>query len=203
MDKKFIFLKGSTGLLVYLCLAWFAPAGVAQSGVSERHGALLKLADEIVRQHPNISHINLLEAQARQGKVTFIDVRTPGEFAVSRIPGAINISDGQALLEYARQHPQQQLVLYCSVGRRSAKFTELLHSQGVSQASNFVGSIFAWGNVGLGLENDAGMTKAVHPFNWFWGWRYLDASLHASQPREVVIDQGLTPPSTGRRSSHR
>ncbi|MEM9620031.1 MAG: rhodanese-like domain-containing protein [Pseudomonadota bacterium] len=149
---------------------------------SPRQAALTDLARDIVEQYPDIPHVDVHALQDRLAGVTLIDVREPAEFAVSRIPGAININDADTLLAFARTH-DKPLVLYCSVGRRSADFTELLHRAGEAQAVNFVGSIFAWGNQGMALEDDQGTTDAVHPYNWFWGWRYLDAQLHASKPR--------------------
>lgn len=149
---------------------------------SSRQVALDKLAQDIERDHPEISHISLDELRRERANITLIDVCEPQEYAVSRIPGAINISDPEALLAFTQSH-DKPLVLYCSVGRRSADLTNYLHQQGVSHASNFVGSIFAWGNAGLKLVDDQGETEKVHPYNWFWGWQYLDDKLHASKPR--------------------
>jgi len=114
-----------------------------------------------------------MEAVAARGEnVVLIDVREAEEFAVSHIPGAINISSKSALLDFAK-NSDRDIVLYCSVGRRSAKLTEYLHGNGQSQASNFSGSIFEWANHGRALQNKEGPVKAVHPYNWYWGWRYL------------------------------
>ncbi len=170
---------------VSLCLlgsSLFSMPLVQAAEVSARQAALSKLAQEIVSDHPDIPHIGLGALREKTEQVLLIDVREPKEFAVSRIPGAINISAPEALLQYAQNH-DGPLVLYCSVGRRSADLTAYLHAQGITHATNFVGSILPWGNAGLPLLDDQGATELVHPNNWFWGWQYLDDALHATKPR--------------------
>ena len=168
-----------------------APYALSQS--SAQVVALRELAQEIRSDHPNVPHLNLEEVQQRIGQFTVIDVRDPEEFQVSQIPGAINIHEPEALLKFANEH-QGDLLLYCSVGLRSAQLTELLHSQGATHTTNFVGSIFAWGNQGLALTNAQGETGFVHPYNWYWGWRYLNSDRHPPDSSEADDLMGLERP---------
>ena len=168
-------------LLVGVCTLLLTPITHADEP-SARQQALTELTEEIRRDHPRIPHLDIEEVRAQGDNIVFIDVREPREYAVSHIPGAIHINDRDSLLSFAQEHSDTTLVLYCSVGRRSAELTDYLHEQGALQAVNFVGSIFAWGNQNLPLKNEDGPTKFVHPYNWFWGWQYLDAELHANKP---------------------
>ncbi|MFK7913898.1 MAG: hypothetical protein AB8B93_08295, partial [Pseudomonadales bacterium] len=43
----------------------------------------------------------------------------------------------------------------------------------VGTIMNLSGSIFEWFNSGRPLTNSSGETDEVHPYNAWWGWRYL------------------------------
>ena len=160
--------------LVLLC-SLPPPAGADDQPQS----ALAGLMDEIEQKYPNTPHIRLDQAKARLSTAIFVDVRQPQEYAVSRIPGAINVHDPDELLAFASA-TNEPIVLYCSVGYRSAERAKQLRDAGLTNVTNFTGSIFAWANENLRLEDDLGPTDDVHPYNWYWGWRYLDD--RAQQP---------------------
>ena len=145
--------------------------------------ALTELATEIKASYPSVTHLNLAQARARLGDAVFVDVRDAEEFEVSRIPGAIHIADPETLTRYA-ESSGKPLVLYCSVGYRSAEMAKHLQNAGVTAVENFTGSIFAWANAGLPLENAHGAARAVHPYGWFWGWRYLEETITRSEVPE-------------------
>lgn len=80
-------------------------------------------------------------SMSEQG-VLLIDVREPGEFAVSHLAGAINIPL-DALLEKGLPKDAEvdgRVVLYCTIGRRSGLAAKRLTDGGVS-AYNVVGGI--------------------------------------------------------------
>ena len=178
-------LCGFVALVFMTILPGSIRAETPEADLSDRQQALNELALDIISEHPNIPHIASDQARNRVGRATFIDVREAKEFAVSRIPGAVHINDAEALIAFAREH-DQPLVLYCSVGQRSAEFTRVLHEAGLDHAVNFVGSIFAWGNLQYGLEDDLGPVDHVHPYSWLWGWQYLDKQLHAYEGRSAA-----------------
>ena len=62
----------------------------------------------------------------------------------------------------------REVVVYCSVGYRSSAIAASLQELGVS-VRNLRRSIFGWANQGLPLENAAGVTLFVHPFDETWG----------------------------------
>jgi rhodanese-related sulfurtransferase len=99
-----------------------------------------------------------------------LDVREPGEFAVSHLHGAINVSpDASAADAIKKIDPARPVVAYCSVGYRSSKLAQRLIDAGVKNVSNLEGSIFAWANEGRPLEKDGKPAKTVHPYNAVFG----------------------------------
>ncbi len=105
-----------------------------------------------------------------------IDVREPEEFEVSRLPGAVLAGKPLAAwLERLDTPKDKRLVVYCSVGYRSAILARELQKAGFTHVFNLKGSIFAWANEGRPLENSDGAVDGVHPFNKRWG-RFLEKS---------------------------
>ena len=96
-----------------------------------------------------------------------LDVRKAEEYAVSCLPGAIHAPNLAAVSAIAT--PDTPLVLYCSVGYRSARLAELLLLQGYRNVVNLEGSIFQWRNEGRSLETQGQSTRQVHPYNRLWG----------------------------------
>ena len=110
-----------------------------------------------------------------------LDVRSTEEFAVSRIPGAQHVLPNAALdfaeRELASADRAQLIVVYCSVGLRSAVAARDLRFLGFTQVKNLRGSLFQWANEGRGLEGGA----VVHPYNDYWG-RLLHEAFRAKPP---------------------
>jgi rhodanese-related sulfurtransferase len=103
-----------------------------------------------VRSEP-IQSISPSEAaeRAAQGWM-LLDVRTDGEWAEARIPGAVHVPMNQLtdrLTEVA-----DRVVCVCAVGARSARVAQFLLAQGY-EAVNLDGGIYAWANDGLPIES--------------------------------------------------
>lgn len=118
--------------------------------------------------------------------VLIIDVGQPVEFAVSHVPGAINLPEGSPrLAETIHEHAQADaIVLYCSVGWRSTRVAAGLGPQ-VADAPVFslAGSIFAWANEGRPLAGPDGRSaRMVHPYDGEWG-SLLDPKLRSPLDR--------------------
>ena len=112
-----------------------------------------------------------------------IDVREADEFNVSHLPGALHLQTGQAIAELVRD-TEAPIVVYCSVGYRSAGVADELQALGYSNVLNLQHSIFEWANRDLPLLNGAGETDLVHPFNRAWG-TLLDESLRSFTPENI------------------
>lgn len=181
--KKFSARRVAVRLCLLLMAApsLLALPAAAQTGASDaRAQRFAETAADIARTFPLVEHISIDEYRAQHTDALLIDVRSAEEYQVSRIPGAVNAATRDQLLVMARdhrqQHPRTQIVLYCSLGWRSGDAAEYLRQQGVGGVMNLQGSIFAWGNRSLPVENAAGPAQKIHSYNLFWGWRYLDES---------------------------
>ncbi len=116
----------------------------------------------------------LLDAsQKSQGtKLVVLDIRSAEEFAVSRIPGARHVPPDTVVdfaeRELASLDRATPIVVYCSVGVRSAAAARDLQFLGFTRVKNLRGSLFQWANEGRVLDGGKGGV-AVHPYNGFWG----------------------------------
>ncbi len=111
-----------------------------------------------------------------------LDARSAEEYAVSHLPGARRVSptpDSIAGLDtLSRDRP---IVVYCSVGYRSARVTTHLRSQGFSNVRNLEGSLFRWANEGRPVVRNGTPVQAVHPYDATWG-TLLNDPLHCRSP---------------------
>lgn len=82
---------------------------------------------------------------AEAGVIT-LDVRTPGEFMVGHIQGAINIDvEGlQFETEIAKLDKSATYAVYCHSGRRSAIAVETMHHTGFNNLINLTNGIVDW-----------------------------------------------------------
>lgn len=103
-----------------------------------------------------------------QPSPVLIDVRGDAEYAVSHLPGAQHLPS-VAAVQQADIPPTATLVLYCSVGYRSARLAEKLQAAGYQHVFNLEGSIFEWHNQGRPLVAGQQPVEQVHPYNRLWG----------------------------------
>jgi len=163
-----------------LCLA-LAPLGCAQD---LQWSAVHKMARAA---GPGVSVITTDSLAQRLRDTTsaapiLLDARTPEEYAVSHLPGARRVDpDADAYPALDTLSADAHVVVYCSVGVRSAKVAARLREQGFTNVSNLQGSIFQWANEGHPVVRNGQMVQAVHPYDATWG-RLLDDSLHAYAP---------------------
>lgn len=127
---------------------------------------------------PRISPQALDEALRGGGSAAplVLDVRTEAEFAVSHLRGAVLVDPRRALL--GQLPARARLVVYCSVGYRSAVAVRALRAQGVRDVRNLEGGIFAWANGGRPVFRGDRVVRVVHPYDRLWGL-LLRRSLHA------------------------
>ncbi len=111
-----------------------------------------------------------------------LDARAPEEFAVSHLPGARRIDPkAEAYPALDSLAPGAPIVVYCSVGYRSAGVVQQLREQGFTNVTNLRGSIFRWANEGRTVVRDGRAVRQVHPFDDTWG-QLLEADLRAYAP---------------------
>lgn len=139
--------------------------------------AVYSLIESRFPQIPTVD-IDVLETWKQSTEVLLIDVREREEFLISHLLGAQNrtsISDFQHIPK------DKRMVLYCSVGYRSAKLVETLQREGYTQVYNLKGSIFAWANAGKPVYQTETTTTFVHPYNEIWG-QLLHKKYHPTLP---------------------
>lgn len=119
---------------------------------------------------PRITTEELADRLDSGEQIVLLDVRRPDEFAVSHLPGAIRVDPDAASPALPEGIPADaQVVTYCAVGWRSAKWTEALRRQGV-EAVNLEGSIFQWVAENRPLVRDGEPVDVVHPYSRAWAW---------------------------------
>jgi adenylyltransferase/sulfurtransferase len=95
----------------------------------------------------NATEISALELKARLDrgdKLTIVDVREPNEYQINRIPGSMLMPLGDVPRRYKELNPDEEFVMQCKVGGRSAKAAEFLRSVGFTRVLNLTGGILAW-----------------------------------------------------------
>jgi len=125
----------------------------------------------IRRCFPDVAVITceeLADQLAGEGPIPLlIDARGPEEFALSHLAGARRLPgpDASGVAGLARE---TAIVVYCSVGYRSAGLARSLRQAGFTNVRNLEGALFRWANLGLPLAGTGSARPRVHPFHPCW-----------------------------------
>ena len=127
-----------------------------------------RMLDDLLPE--SVESVSVVIASKQSGAV-FLDARELEEFAVSRLPGAQHVGfkqfDPESLAKLDRDQP---IIVYCSVGYRSALITQRLEAAGYRHVRNLYGGIFEWVNQGQPVVDAQGNpTTRVHAFSPRWG----------------------------------
>ena len=111
-----------------------------------------------------------------------LDARTSPEYVVSHLKGAVRIDPRapnlRTVAAFARDTP---VVVYCTVGYRSARVGQWLRRQGFHSVYDLAGGLFGWANQGRPMEAGGRPVLQVHPYNELWG-RLLKPEARADRP---------------------
>ena len=140
----------------------------------------------VTTDFPDVEHVSVTELKTLLDEgdhaPVLLDVREEDEYAVSHLPGAIQVPPGDADTEVLdaidRDAP---IVTYCSVGYRSSQLAAMLEERGFTNVRNLDGSIFAWANQGLPVVREGRTVREVHPYDPTWG-NLLNEELQAYEP---------------------
>jgi sulfur-carrier protein adenylyltransferase/sulfurtransferase len=91
-----------------------------------------------------ISSVELKARLDRGDKLTLVDVREPNEYQINRIPGTTLIPLGEIPRRYAELNKDDEIVVSCKIGGRSAKAADFLRSVGFKRVLNHRGGIIDW-----------------------------------------------------------
>jgi rhodanese-related sulfurtransferase len=145
-----------------------------------------RITADIRREFPTVSQMSTERLAERlasaEGKRTIlIDARSPEEYEVSHLEGAILASSPGDMSRTLRSRADSLVVVYCSVGYRSSALAVRLERSGFTEVYNLEGSIFRWANEGRPVYRGGQAVREVHPFDETWG-RLLDRSLWRYSP---------------------
>lgn len=173
-----ILYRSLLSLLLLTCLASFAQAAPNS----------LKEVNELIKEkYPSIRHASsddLIQwMKPGSGRdLIVLDAREQEEYEVSHLQNAKRASSIDMALVILFGHLKDTtVVIYDSVGLRSAKLVADLSTRGFSQVYTLDGAIFEWANRGLPLYRGDKKANKVHPYNLWWQ-RYLKEELRAPTP---------------------
>jgi adenylyltransferase/sulfurtransferase len=93
---------------------------------------------------PEIGVDELKAKRDRGDRFTLVDVREPHEWQVSEISGSLKIPLGRLAQSLDQLAPEDEIVVYCRSGARSATAVQFLVGHGYARARNLVGGINRW-----------------------------------------------------------
>lgn len=123
-------------------------------------------------QFPEIKQLSTEDLAAwllddSQAKPLLLDARTSEEYEVSHLVNAqlapSNLEDLEKKINFSTP-----IVVYCSVGYRSAAIARHLQSRGYQNIFNLSGSIFQWVNENRPVYQAGKPVTKVHPYQKFW-----------------------------------
>lgn len=156
--------------IIAICLSVASLQATAQKRVTS--GSFNTLL-EVMLKH-NVREITVPEVSTRKNAV-FLDAREKKEYDVSHIKNAIYVGyDNFNLTTVKNVAKWAEIIVYCSIGKRSEQITQKLEKAGYTNVSNLYGGIFEWVNQGnevVDVNNKR--TNKVHAYGRFWG-RWLD-----------------------------
>ncbi len=103
-------------------------------------------------------------------ELVLLDVRGPEEQKVSQLRGARRVDAREPELDALAIRKDAKVVVYCSIGYRSAVLVEDLKRAGAKHVYNLEGGIFDWANQGRPIYRGEERVREVHPFNGVWGF---------------------------------
>ncbi|HYM22394.1 MAG TPA: molybdopterin-synthase adenylyltransferase MoeB [Vicinamibacterales bacterium] len=98
----------------------------------------------IVNNATEITSVELKQRLDRGDKLRIVDVREPNEYQINRIPGSQLIPLGDVPKRYNELNPDDEIVVQCKMGGRSAKAADFLRSVGFKRVLNLKGGILDW-----------------------------------------------------------
>jgi len=91
-----------------------------------------------------ITSVELKQRLDRGDALRIVDVREPNEYQINRIPGSVLIPLGDVPKRQNELDPNDEIVVHCKMGTRSAKAADFLRSVGFKRVLNLKGGILDW-----------------------------------------------------------
>ena len=124
--------------------------------MSKHHSPrFLQIVDE-TRKRIQETNVDEVKRRLDQGEPNFylVDVREESEWAKGHLPGAMHLGKGviERDIEKAVPNKEQELILYCGGGFRSALAADNLKKMGYKNAVSMDGGWRGWNEQGLPTE---------------------------------------------------
>src|SRR6266850_2652392 len=97
-----------------------------------------------VNSATEITSVELKQRLDRGDSLKIVDVREPNEYQINRIPGSTLIPLGDVPKRYSELDSEDEIVVHCKMGGRSAKAADFLRSVGFKKVLNLKGGILDW-----------------------------------------------------------
>ena len=162
------------GIVAGLALFTLA-AETGHAGLFSQQWTWPKVHALVRERFPDVTHISTTDLDRRlmlplPDRPLLLDARSPQEYAISQIKDALPaFTEAMALKALAGGDKARPVVVYCSVGYRSAELARKLAARGYSNVANLEGSLFAWANEGRPIYAGTRPAERVHPYNAQWG----------------------------------
>jgi rhodanese-related sulfurtransferase len=120
------------------------------------------------KDFPGVKDISPLEAMKlmKEGRVVFVDTRSPAEMKVSMLPNAVTKDE---FLKDPSKYKDQTVVGYCTISYRSGLFAEEMARKGI-MIYNLSGGLLAWVLEGGKVYDANGETKRIHVYDEKWNY---------------------------------
>src|SRR5438552_17257990 len=97
-----------------------------------------------VNNATEITSVDLKKRLDRGDALKIVDVREPNEYQINRIQGSTLMPLGDVPKRYNELNPDDEIVVHCKMGGRSAKAADFLRSVGFRHVLNLKGGILDW-----------------------------------------------------------
>lgn len=147
----------------------------------------------IARKYPQVQSLTTQELaqwldNPSKPQPIVLDARNQAEYQQSHLQHAQWIDPQQPDCEFT-QDRNTPVVVYCSVGYRSARVADLLTAAGYTHVYNLEGSIFQWVNEKRPVFHNNDQIPLVHPYNAIWG-QLLKPQHRAELASEKLQNEG-------------
>ncbi len=125
--------------------------------MAHHNPGFLAIVDE-ARSRIRETDVATVQARLASGETPrLIDVREESEYAASRIPGAVHIGRGvlERDIETAVADPDEEIILYCGGGFRSALAADNLQKMGFTNVISMDGGFRGWREAGYEVERSS------------------------------------------------
>ena len=117
-------------------------------------GGLYLSIPSVPSEYENISPEEAIEMIDSRQNIIIVDVRTPAEYELGHIPGAVSLP----LQELEETTPDfdktKDIIVYCGSGVRSKEASKILLGRGFDRVYNLLGGLSAWTEVGFQVADN-------------------------------------------------